>query len=198
MKINDDLILGALISSWKKSLVLEYKRKKSAFVLAEFKSLLMLSDFPAHIHTEPLCCINESQFFWRPKFRIPSCVFTLWGTDSVLSEMTGYCEPIGIGLACQCVQDKQSRTKGTVGTGQHVVAGHASMSPPGNLTGFYWSSRGIHKRASVRTWMWGLASISLGKQYGNILSASLRERDLRMSTAQKQGLLFINMQFFKE
>jgi hypothetical protein len=63
MKINGDLILGALFSSWIQSLVLEYKGKKSAFVLAEFKSFLMLSDFPAHIHTELLCCVNASQFF---------------------------------------------------------------------------------------------------------------------------------------
>lgn len=57
-----------------------------------------------HTYTQkPLCCVKENQFFGRPKLQISACVCTLWGTDSVLSETTGYRTLIEISLACQRV-----------------------------------------------------------------------------------------------
>lgn len=194
MKINDDLILGVLFSSWIQSLVLEYKRKKSAFVLVEFNSP-QRSDSPAHKHTKLLCCVNGVSSEVQSSKYLP--VFVLRGGRFCTVRGNGSCTQIEISPARQCsvIVDKGKRTKESSGHWHHAVAGHGLVSPPGNLTCFYSSSRG-GMRASVRSWAWGLASISCGTCYCKNSICSPEGKCLRMS--YKQGLLLIHVLCFKE
>lgn len=99
MKSNDDLILGVLFSSWLQSLVLEYKRKKSAFVLVEFNSP-QRSDSPAHTHTKLLCCVNGVSSEGQSSKYLP--VFVLRGGRFCTVRRNGSCTQIEISPACQC------------------------------------------------------------------------------------------------
>lgn len=96
MKIND-VFWGALFSSWIQSLVLEYKRKKNAFVLVEF-NFPQMSDSPAH-KTAVLCKWKVNSEGQSSKY-LP--VFVLCGGRFCTIRENGSCTQIEISPACQC------------------------------------------------------------------------------------------------
>lgn len=105
------LFWGALFSSWIQSLVLEYKRKKSAFVLVEF-NFSQMSDSPAHMHTKLLCCVNGKSVLKAKAPNICLCLYSV-GVDSAPSERMApvhrqrSAQPASVLL----LHDKQKRTK---------------------------------------------------------------------------------------
>lgn len=78
--------------------VLEYKRKKSAFVLVEFNSPQM-SDSPAHMRTKLLCCVNEVSSEGQSSKYLR--VFALCGGRYCSVRENGSCRQTEISPACR-------------------------------------------------------------------------------------------------
>lgn len=114
------LFWGALFSSRMQSLVLEYKRKKSAFVLAEFNSPQM-SDFLAHMHTKLLCCVNEKSVLKAKAPNICMCLYC------VGSDQPGWLARVGI-IVGQAGENKGTWRALDTMLGQVMLQGHTQKA----------------------------------------------------------------------
>lgn len=128
------LFWGALFSSRMQSLVLEYKRKKSAFVLAEFNSPQM-SDFLAHMHTKLLCCVNEKSVLKAKAPNICMCLYCVGRFCTAIddrlpytdSDQPGWLARVGI-IVGQAGENKGTWRALDTMLGQVMLQGHTQKA----------------------------------------------------------------------